>query len=224
MDRKEICADAIRQRILRLDIAPGAAIDETETSTEFGLSRTPVREVFQMLIGEGYLTREANRGTTVSPMDIKTMRSFFQTAPLVYATVARLAAENGSLQGIDRLKAIQKEFRKAVKANDASGMSISNHRFHSMLGDMSGNPYLRPSLECLLIDHTRMSHRFYRPRKSSSKSRVTEAARHHDQMIDAIEARDSDLIIEVTLQHWDLSRNEIEKYVIADPLPLSVAG
>ena len=43
-------------------------------------------------------------------------------------------------------------------------------------------------------------------------------------MIDAIEARDSELIIEVTLQHWDLSRNEIEKYVIADPLPLTVAS
>ena len=224
MDRKLICSEALRKRILHLELAPGTPLDETETSEEFGLSRTPVREVFQTLIGEGYLTREANRGTMVSPMDIETMRSFFQTAPLIYATIARLAAENGTADDLARLKDIQRDFRKALKARDSAAMAISNHHFHSMLGRMSGNSYLRPSLERLLIDHTRMSHRFYRPRITSSQSRITEACRHHDQMIDAIAKRDSELIIEVTLQHWDLSRNEIEKYVKPDPLPLTVAN
>ncbi|MGI9523519.1 MAG: GntR family transcriptional regulator [Hyphomicrobiaceae bacterium] len=148
MDRKTICSDALRRRILNLELAPGASIDETETSEEFGLSRTPVREVLQMLIREGYWYRETNRGTTVSPMNIETMRSFFQTAPLIYATIARLGAENGLTRDLAELKLAQRDFRKAVRAQDA--------------------PYLQPALDRLLIDHTRMSHRFYRPRQSEA--------------------------------------------------------
>ena len=41
-------------------------------------------------------------------------------------------------------------------------------------------------------------------------------------MISAIEARETSLAIDLTLQHWDLSRNEMEKYVHPDPLPLDV--
>ena len=35
-----------------------------------------------------------NRGAKVASMDIGVMRVFFQTAPMVYANIARLAAEN----------------------------------------------------------------------------------------------------------------------------------
>ena len=93
-NRKLDCLSEIRTRILTMGIAPGAALDESALSEEFGVSRTPVREVLQRLAGEGYVALADNRGAKVASMDLSTMRTFFQTAPLIYSTVARLAAEN----------------------------------------------------------------------------------------------------------------------------------
>ncbi|MEL7430154.1 MAG: GntR family transcriptional regulator, partial [Pseudomonadota bacterium] len=94
--KKETCKAELVNRILTLEIEPGALLDETALCEEFGLSRTPLREVFQALSGEGYLMLVRNRGAKVSSMDLESMRSFFQSAPMVYAATGRLAAENAS--------------------------------------------------------------------------------------------------------------------------------
>jgi DNA-binding GntR family transcriptional regulator len=38
-------------------------------------------------------------------------------------------------------------------------------------------------------------------------------------MIEAIEKGEPALVVELTLEHWDLSRGRMEKYVRPDPLP-----
>jgi DNA-binding GntR family transcriptional regulator len=87
---------------------------------------------------------------------------------------------------------------------------------------MAQNPYLVASLNRMLIDHTRLSQTFYRPASDAEKKLVTKASDQHDAMISAIEARETALVIDLTLQHWDLSRDRLEKYVKPDPLPLDV--
>lgn len=219
-DRKAYCFDDLKRRVLELQIAPGTPLDEVALSVTYDLSRTPLREVLQRLAGEGYVTIAANRGATVSSMDLNTMRSFFQTAPLIYSAVARLAAENAVAKQISALKKVQSRFRKAVRQNATSDMSMLNHSFHEVIGTMAGNPYLLPSLNRLLVDHTRMSHRFYRPRQETGKQRVNLACDQHDAMIAAFEAGDAERSADLALQHWELSRSEIEKYVQPDPLPI----
>ena len=219
-DRKTQCSDDLKRRILELEIAPGTPLDEVALSVAYDLSRTPLREVLQRLSGEGYVTIAANRGATVSSMDLNVMRSFFQTAPLIYSAVARLAADNAISHQIIGLKKVQSRFRKAVRQNATTDMSMLNHSFHAVIGTMADNPYLLPSLNRLLIDHTRMSHRFYRPRQEAGKQRVNLACEQHEAMISAIEDRDAERSAELALQHWELSRSEIEKYVQPDPLPI----
>lgn len=51
VDRKQLLAEALRRRILMMDIAPGAVIDELELAEEFGLSRPPVRELMRQMAG-----------------------------------------------------------------------------------------------------------------------------------------------------------------------------
>ena len=221
-DRKQHCLEDLRMRILRQDIAPGSDLDEAAICGEYGLSRTPVREIFQRLAGEGYLTSGFNRGHKVASMDLSVMRMFFQTAPMIYANVARLAAENRRLEEIPPLQAIQAEFRAANEAGDAGRAALLNHRFHRQIGEMAHNPYLLPSLNRMLIDHTRLSQTFYRPASTDEKARVQTAIEHHDAMIDAIMAHDADGIVELTIDHWNLSRDRLERFVSPDPLPLDV--
>ncbi|MEL6736200.1 MAG: GntR family transcriptional regulator [Pseudomonadota bacterium] len=221
VDRKKTCAESLRRRVLQLSLAPGDVLEEAALSAEFGLSRTPVREVLQLLVSEGYLVHEA-RSTVVARMDLETMRAFFQTAPLLYATVSRLAAENRRDMQLAELTAIQRTFRSALMQGQHDLMVVSNYEFHAYIGTLANNNYLQPSLHRLLIDHTRMSHRFYRPRHISGHERVARAADDHDELIEAIAARDVNTAVDVTLRHWDLSRNELEKYVRPDPVPLDL--
>jgi DNA-binding GntR family transcriptional regulator len=188
-------------------------------SAAYGLSRTPLREVLQRLAGEGYISLEAHRGAVVSAMDIAAMRQFFQTAPIIYCAISRLAAENANLAQLKSLKAAQFEFMQAKGTADAGAMALANHRLHEIIGAMSGNPYLLPAMGRLLIDHTRMSQRFYRAKEPQDGARISQAAHQHDLLISAIEARDAEEAVEITLDHWALSRGEIERYVWPDPLP-----
>lgn len=219
-NKKKQCYELLKHRILTLDIEPGTVLDETELAVEYELSRTPLREIFQHLAGEGYLSLEDNRSTKVSSMNINKMRIFFQTAPLIYASIARLAAENASASQLKKLKEIQRTFIKACKKSDVEAMSMQNHAFHEMLGEMSGNSYLKPSLQRLLIDHTRMSQMFFKARNEKEEVVIGKASGHHDLMIEAIERRSPADIVELTLAHWELSRNRMEQYVRPDPLPL----
>ncbi|NNK77477.1 MAG: GntR family transcriptional regulator, partial [Litoreibacter sp.] len=178
--------------------------------------------VLHRLAGEGYLRLEENRGAKVASMDLGVMRTFFQTAPLVYATIARLAAENRTTAQLNALKETQRQFRQATTAGKADEAALLNHRFHEQIGEMAHNPYLTPSLKRMLIDHTRLSQTFYRPASASERVLVTKATEQHDGMIVAIEAHESSIAVDLTLQHWDLSRDRLERFVRPDPLPIDV--
>ena len=222
VSKKSALQDELIEKILTLQLAPGMALDEAAISEQYNISRTPLREVFQRLAGLGYLTLEENRGAKVSSMDLARMRNFFQTAPMVYSAIAQLAVENATSLQIKKLKAVQALFRECGEAGDAPTMVMHNHRFHQVIGEMAGDTYLEPSLNRLLIDHTRMSQKFYRPINSDERLRVWEACNQHDAMILAIENRDAKKIVELTREHWALSRDQIEKFVRPDPLEMEL--
>lgn len=217
--KKSFCYSDLRNRILQLELAPGKDLDEASFSNHYGLSRTPLREVFQKLAGEGFISVEPNRGAVVSAMDLAAMRQFFQTAPIIYSAIARLAAEQVTPLQLHTLKEAQHKFMQACSASDARGLALWNHRFHEIIGEMASNPYLQPSQHRLLIDHTRMSHTFYRAKFAKDSVRIAKAASQHDEMIEAFTKNNVEIAVELTLDHWALSRDEIEKYVWPEPLP-----
>ena len=219
---KEDCLSDLKRRILSTELAPGVDLDEARLSEKYGMSRTPLREVLQRLQGEGYVEMAQNRGAKVASMDIGVLRTFFQTAPMVYANIARLACENGTAAQMARLKEAQVDFAKAAQAAQAGDAALANHQFHALIGEMAQNPYLMASLARLQIDHTRLSQTFYRPSAPSETLLVRKAIEQHDAMISAIEAREGALAIDLTLQHWDLSRDRMERFVRPDPLPVDV--
>lgn len=221
---KHTVAETIKQRVLSMQLAPGALLDETTLSTEFGISRTPLREIIQRLCGEGYLAMEVNRGAKVASMDFTTMRQFFQAAPMIYAAIARLAVEQATPTQIEALKATQLSYRKSIEQGRSSETAMHNHRFHEAIGDMAATPYLMPSLNRLLIDHTRIGQMFYRSKSSHDAIRIEEAANQHDAMIEAFANHSAAEAVELTLQHWALSRDQMEQFVSPDPLPFSLEG
>ncbi len=221
---KDRCLEDLKLRILTTDLAPGCDLDETALADHYGISRTPLREVLHRLAGAGYITTAENRGAKVASMDIGVMRRFFQTAPMVYANIARLAADARTTAQIATLKEAQQAFTRAIAARDVSATALANHRFHAIIGEMAHNPYMTAALNRLLIDHTRLSQRFYRPANAEEELRTVKASAQHDALISAIEAGEGALAMELSLEHWDLSRDRMERYVRPDPLPVDVVS
>lgn len=217
---KETCFQDIKMRILQTDLAPGTVLDEASLADRYNLSRTPLREVLQRLAGEGYVQLAEHRGAKVSSMDIAVLRVFFQTAPMVYAAISGLAAENRTSVQLGDLQDAQNEFAKCAGESDTTAAALANHRFHAAIGDMARNPYLAASLNRLLIDHTRLSQTFYKPKSSTDAALIARASEQHQQLLEAIAAQDADLARTLTLQHWDLSQDRMERFVRPDPLPL----
>ena len=212
----------LKRKILTLELEPGVDLDETRLSTEYGISRTPLRDVFRRLAGEGYIKIRDNRGAFVSPMNHKTMRDFFLTAPLIYSSVARLAAQNRQPDQITKLSHVQGSFRRAVVDENAEDMVFWNDRFHYVMGEMADNQFLMPSFRCLLIDHARVGQTFWRARTAEMAERIQQAAEQHDRFIALIEAGDEEGVVALTLEHWALSRDHLDLFVRPDPLPISL--
>lgn len=219
---KQHCADDLKQRVLSMDIAPGQPLDEIELSEHYGISRTPLREVIQRLGGEGYVVLQDNRGAKVASLDLTTLRHFFQAAPMIYASIARLAAEQAQPSDIDALRDIQSAFRRSIDEGRSAQTAAHNHRFHEAIGVIAASPYLMPSLNRLLIDHTRIGQMFYQSSTDTDRARIHEAADQHDAMIEAFAGHDAARAVELTLKHWELSRGQMERFVSPDPLPFEL--
>ncbi|WP_299348386.1 GntR family transcriptional regulator [uncultured Shimia sp.] len=216
--RKERLATHLRKSILTLELMPGSDLDEVRLSEQFALSRTPLREVFRDLAGEGYLSHRANRGVRVSELSHTTLRAFFQAAPMIYSAVLQLAALNATAAQIDALKEVQARFLQALKSGSVAERSLANYRFHEITGEMSGNLYLLPSMQRLLIDHARIGMTFYRPQTQEMSNNLGTASSHHDAIIEAIESRNGEAAGRLAMEHWQLSRSQIESFVMPDGL------
>lgn len=205
--------ETLKRQILTLELPPDHDLDEASLSEEYGISRTPVRDVLRQLAGEGYIDIRENRGARVIPMNHATLRDFFLVAPMIYEAVGRLAVQNFRPNQMAELKESQKRFRAAIVRHDPEAMVVENNRFHEIIGEMANNAFLKPSLNKLLIDHARIGHTFFRPTSDEMETMLATSCQHHDEFIQAIEARDEEAVVQLTFDHWELSRRNMEIFI-----------
>lgn len=218
--------DALVSAILTLDLKPGADLDEARLCAQFGLSRTPMREVLRQLAGEGYVMLRQNRGAQVSEMSQSSLRAFFIAAPMIYSAILQLAAAHRTDAQIAALEAAQVAFCATLEGGTAAARALANVQFHRVTGEMADNLYLSPSFNRLLLDHARISMTFYAPDDAEQSENIALARSQHDAIIAAIADRDASAAGQLAIAHWQLSRDEIEKYVMPSALdaPLGMAG
>lgn len=219
---KSTCLEDLKSRILRMDLAPGSDLDETFLAARYGLSRTPLREVFQVLAGEGYIQLQMHRGARVTGLEFATMRGFFQTAPLIFTSVARLAAEHRAEADPALLRAALAKLVSATDAEDGPLAALESHGFHTEIGRMAGNPYMLPALARMLIDHTRLAQGFYAPSGKKEKKLVKKAVQQHEALVTAIETGSPEAASEAALLLWDVKRTRLEAFLQPEPLPVDL--
>ena len=212
----------LKRQIMMLSLAPGSSLDEVSLSTQFKISRTPLRDILRHLAGEGYVQLRENKGAIVAPMDANSMRNFFLTAPMIYAATSRLAAQLATAKQIDLLAQTQKYFKQAVADRSVESMVFYNDQFHYRIGEMADNSYLMPSLQRLLMEHARIGQTFWRSGPNTSNDDITEACAHHDQFIEIFASHDEEAAVNLTMAHWALSRKKMDEFIRPDPLDINV--
>jgi DNA-binding GntR family transcriptional regulator len=215
---------SLRHAILTQSLLPGADLDEASLSEQWHLSRTPLRDVLRQLAGEGYVEIRENRGARVAEMSHTTLRDFFLAAPMIYGAVLRLAARNATSAQIADLKNAQTRFKATLRSGDIAARALANNAFHEVTGQMAGNVYLMPSFQRLLIDHARISMTFFQPKDVATAQNLSDASQQHDAIIAAIEAGDEETSADLAIQHWNLSRHNIEQFVMPQGLDMPLGA
>jgi len=143
---------------------------------------------------------------------------------MIYGAILRLAARNASELQVAALRAAQDAFRAALRSGTPAERTLANTRFHEITGEMAGNVFLLPSFHRLLIDHARIGMTFYQPQTSEMVENLSEASAQHDAIIDAIAARDEATAAQLAEDHWNLSRNQIERFVMPAALDVPMGN
>ena len=78
--------------------------------------------------------------------------------------------------------------------------------------EVADREHLLLSLRRLLINHARFSMTSYGPRQMNLGRQQANAADQHDQFMELVAALDSDAAVALAVDHWELSRLQIESF------------
>ncbi|WP_138464228.1 GntR family transcriptional regulator [Poseidonocella sp. HB161398] len=205
--------ETLRSEILDLAIAPGSPIDEVELSARFGMSRTPVREALVRLAADGLVVTLPNRSSIVSHIDFLNLNSFFDALTLMYRVTTRLAAEFHEPADLERIRPYQQAFSAAVAAQDALAMIAANRDFHVAIAEAGRNPYYTALFTRLLDEGRRLLRLYY---SSFDDKLPVQYVEEHEQMIEAIAARDIAAADRLATGHADQIVRQIQGYIARD--------
>ncbi|WP_120632128.1 GntR family transcriptional regulator [Ruegeria sp. EL01] len=205
--------ETLRDEIIDLGLPPGSPIDEVKLSERFSMSRTPIREALVRLASEGLVTTLPNRASIVTPIDFLNLHTFFDAITLMYRVTTRLAAEYRTDQDLADIRALQTEFAAAATKGEVLTMIAKNAALHTAIAQAGRNPYYE-SLTSRLLNE---GQRIMRPYYSSFGDRLPERyASEHDDIINAIEARDIALSDQLASAHAEQIVQNIRDLISTD--------
>lgn len=134
--------ESLHGRIVRGDARPGDLLSETKVAESFGLSRTPVREVFWRLGEAGFVRVIPQVGTFVAPINISGVyNSQFIRETLECRAIAD-AAERAGPGDLETLGVILDAQDLAMEQRDFSAFFVLDETMHRTLMEMSGRPFV----------------------------------------------------------------------------------
>jgi DNA-binding GntR family transcriptional regulator len=205
---------ALRQKILSLELRPGAKLDEAALVRGFGVSRTPVREAIIRLAADGLVFILPNRGAQVAPLDLGETAQFFEAFELTQRVVNHLAALRRTDRDLETIRAARDAFAAAVESNDAAGLVATNFDLHMAIAAAARNGHIETSLRRLLEHGMRLCWLWYKDFPQPVVRRdMDNSCREHDDMVAAIEARDAARADALGRVHTDSFRARIKDYL-----------
>ncbi|WP_179293687.1 GntR family transcriptional regulator [Mesorhizobium sp. WSM3882] len=146
----------IRDRICLLEHEPGSLLHEAALATEFGVSRTPIREILQKLAQEGLVESRNGIGTLVKPLDFKEIEDIYEMRLRIAPLIGELAPKPVQSCHIARTEALLDRARNLARSFDLGEYWKINHVLHFVVGELIGNVALAGMWDRLYFQAARM--------------------------------------------------------------------
>lgn len=211
--RIEVAA-LIRKAILSGEYRSGRELSLTDVAESLGVSRTPVREAFQLLESEGLITLRMNKGAIVNTIDRKFITDHYEMRMLLEGEAAFRAARN-SMDTASLLEECR-QLRQGLLHGNSEGYEDLNQRIHTAIWIASGNEKLRNTLMNLW--------------NGPSIGRDTDTIDHqflsnaeHMAALDYIQHRDGEMARKIMERHIERSMENILRGYRNDALAIDTA-
>lgn len=192
----EAAAERLRTLIVEGTLAPGAKLNERELCEQLGVSRTPLREAFRMLAGDGLLVQLPNRGAQVVALSHEDARHAFEMMGALEGFAGELAAARVTDDDIAGLRVLQAEMEAAHGRDDLPTYYRINRAIHDAINAMAGNPVLTQTYRAL---NARLH--ALRFRSNFNRAKWDQAVAEHRSMIEALAARDGAALRDLLVRH-----------------------
>lgn len=197
---------------------------EQEMISEFGVSRTVVRETIANLRASGriatrqgagafVLQKEARTGFSIDSShldDVREVVSLLELRIGLESEAAVLAAQRRTPEQLAAMKQALRDIEQSIRQDgDAVEADL---RFHRLIAEAAGNPHflkLFSYVSEILI--TRARHRSRRLSSRSPEEFLTYAQREHEQICYAIERQDSEAARAALRMHLQESKARLER-------------
>ncbi len=208
---KDKIHDALKEAIARKDIyaeAEELRLDERQLSDDLGVSRTPIREALARLEQEGFVRTVPRRGVYVVRKSKTEILEMITVWAALESMAARLITERATDDEISSLRRMFATFEDDRVQARIDEYSDTNVRFHQALLGLSKCALINTMAENLFI-HMRS----IRMRTIGEEDRASRSIIDHMNIIEAIEARDTELAERLARDHTLGLAAHVEKNV-----------
>jgi len=189
-------------------LKPGTRLPEEELSKAMSISRAPIREAFNRLEKEGFVTVIPRKGAAVSKVTAQAIEDLFE----IRETLESLAVKKSKGKiSIEELEEVGNGFKKSTNTENCIQYLSLDKKFHDLLSQNCGNKKLID----LLANLQEQIHWL----RNISLKRITFAGSvgEHLAIIEALQKKDEKLILKALLQHLERAkRSSLEAITICD--------
>ena len=133
---------ALRQRITTLQYEPGTRLDIDLLSEEFGVSRTPVRNVLQRMDQEGLVVTRHGVGTIVATLDLEQARQAVQMRIALAPLIGVLDPKPIDDVMVSAIRSARQSYGRILDEADPAFFASADMELHTAVCRIIGNPLL----------------------------------------------------------------------------------
>jgi DNA-binding GntR family transcriptional regulator len=201
---RERVLDTLREAIVTGELKPGQTLVENELAAQLGVSRAPLREAFQTLSREGLIETLPYRGTVVRRLTKQDIEELYSLRSVLEQFAVRRLIASEMEDDVEALRRIYEEMLAAAQAGDLKSVNLLDRQFHNTLIERSRHNLLRETWGIVTLRVRQVM--ALRNRRNSD---LTQIARNHIPIIDAIAAKDVETAMAVVETHVFSARDLI---------------
>ncbi len=137
----EQVAAALRQSIMLAELQPGTPLTETAVATAAEVARSTARQALQLLVNQGLLVHQRNRGARVVTPSERDVRDVYRTREIL-ETAGILAWPQAPLEAHQSVALATERLQDAAAEQDWETLSDRDMGFHASIVGLLASPRL----------------------------------------------------------------------------------